>query len=310
MIKIGIIGMSPGNAHPYSWSAIINGQFDQSTITNVGYPAVSEYLKANQETLGIRMARVTHIWSQDRCISESIAKSTGIEHIIGEMTDMIGQVDAVILSRDDPEHHLSMAGPFIEAGVPIFIDKPLTINRDDLAYFTAASQAGKIIMSCSSMRYAHECRTAKTELHKLGDIELVTAVGKKDWVKYGVHLLEAIFSVFDDPIPKSVQYVNKGNKDIVIITFNDGLLVSLHLSMDISSTFQFSLFGRNGWELIDIRNSHAMFKENIIEFIRSVEEKKARLPFEKTYNIIDTLIAGIESKQQNGAQINLNHERK
>lgn len=309
MIKVGIIGMSPGNAHPYSWSAIINGQFDEKIITAIGFPAVSDYLRANQDTMGIPSAKVTHVWSQDRNISESIAKATGIEHIAVEMTDMIGQIDAVILSRDDPENHFQMAWPFIEAGVPIFIDKPLAIDREDLARFAEASEAGKLIMSCSSMRYAHECRTAKTALANLGTIELITAVGKKDWVKYGVHLLEAIFSVLDDPIPESVQYVGRHGKDIVVITFTDGLQVSLHLSMDISSTFQFSIFGRNDWQLVDIRNSYSMFKENIIEFIRSVEEKKSRLPFEKTNTIMNTLIAGIESSQRNGALIKLHNGR-
>lgn len=39
---MGILGMSPGNAHPYSWSAIINGVFNGDEITRIGYPAVSE----------------------------------------------------------------------------------------------------------------------------------------------------------------------------------------------------------------------------------------------------------------------------
>ncbi|MFK5972233.1 MAG: hypothetical protein QM485_03035 [Flavobacteriaceae bacterium] len=54
-------------------------------------------------------------------------------------------------------------------------------------------------MPCSSMRYANECRIVKQELASLGSLELATAVGKKDWIKYGVHLLEALFSLLDDP---------------------------------------------------------------------------------------------------------------
>ena len=58
--------MSPGNAHPYSWSAIINGCFDADEITRIGYPGVTDYLEANKDTLGIRRARVTHVWAQNR----------------------------------------------------------------------------------------------------------------------------------------------------------------------------------------------------------------------------------------------------
>jgi hypothetical protein len=43
-----------------------------------------------------------------------------------------------------------------------------------------------------------------------------------------------------------------------------------------------------------------MFKENLVEFIRSVREGRSRLPFEKTENIIRTLIEGKESLEQEG----------
>ena len=166
MIKIGIIGMSPGNAHPYSWSAIINGCFDENEISKVGYPAVSHYLKANRDTLGINGALVSHVWTQDRLISESIAQTAKIEHIVNNLEEMIGHVDAVILARDDPENHVLMAKPFIDADIPIFIDKPLAITTADLDYFSTESAKGKLIMSCSSMRYANECRAASRDFFK------------------------------------------------------------------------------------------------------------------------------------------------
>jgi predicted dehydrogenase len=304
MIKTGIIGMSAGNAHPYSWSSIINGKFDSNEINNAGYPAVSAYLKANIDTLGIAGARVTHVWNQERAISESIAKSAGIDNIVDHLEDMI-DIDAVILSRDDPENHVAMARPFIDAGIPIFIDKPLASTIEDLAYFSNAVAEGKFIMSCSSQRYSNECRTVKQELANLGPIELVTAVGKKDWIKYGVHLMEGIFSLLDDPIPVSVKHTGEDQKDIVHIYFKDGLQAVLHIFMDIAPTFQISVFGQKGWRLIEIKNSYSQFRDTIIEFIRSVEEGKPRLSFTKTENIIRTLIAAKMSLGMGGKQINL-----
>jgi predicted dehydrogenase len=303
MIKLGIMGMSPGNAHPYSWSSIINGQFDGDEITKIGYPAVADYLEANKDTLGIHDVRVTHVWSQDKKISESIASSSGIDCVAEEMEDMIGQVDAILLSRDDPENHVAMAKPFIDAGVPVFIDKPIAATAKDLGYFSNEVAQGKFIMSCSSMRYANECRSAKTRLKSLGALELVTAVGKKDWTKYGVHMLEAIFSILDDPRPIRVTNIGKEKRAIVGVEFENGLQATLHLFMDIAGTFQVSLFGQSNWCLIDIKNSYSMFRDNIIEFIRSVQEGKPRLSFDKTENIIRTLIAAEESFRQGGKTI-------
>lgn len=305
MIKIGILGMSPGNAHPYSWSAIINGKFDSEEIERVGYPAVSRYLEANSDTLGINGARVTSVWTQDKNISESIAKTTGIENITDSLEEMAEMVDAVILARDDPENHVAMAKPFIDRSIPIFIDKPLAIDKDGMDYFANEIANGKFIMSCSSMRYANESRIAKQDIASIGKLELVTAVGKKDWIKYGVHILEALFALLDDPKPVLIKNIGKKGKDIVYIQFENGLDAVIHLYMDITSTFQLSVYGRDGWKLIDIKNSYSMFRDNIIEFVRSVQDGQPRLSFDKTENILKALIAGEESRNKGGLTIKL-----
>lgn len=305
MMKIGIIGMSPGNAHPYSWSSIINGVFDGEEINRIGYPAVANYLEANRDTLGIPGVNVSYVWTQDPGISASIAKSSKIEHVVDQLEDMIPLVDAVLLSRDDPENHVAMAKPFLDANIPIFIDKPLAITKEDLQYFSDENDRGKFIMSCSSMRYANEGRIVKQEINSLGKIELITAVGKKDWIRYGVHIVEAVFSLLNDPKPISVKSIGKPNKDTVYIEFEDEHPAILHLFMDITGTFQMSLFGQSGWRLIDMKNSYSMFRDNIIEFVRSVEEGKPRLSFDKTKRIIQTIMAAIESQKQDGKTIYL-----
>lgn len=297
--------MSPGNAHPYSWSAIINGYYDGEEIIRVGYPGITNYLNANQDTLGIEGAQVTHVWTQDKAISESISNSVKVENIVNNLEDMVGQVDAVILARDDSKEHVEMASPFIEADIPIFIDKPLATTYEDLAYFTEQQAKGKFIMSCSSMRYANECRSLKTDITTLGKIELVTAVGKKDWLKYGIHMLEALFALLDDPKPVLVQHIGEDQKDIVFLEFENGIKVTVHLFMDIALTFQISVFGQKGWELIEIKNSYSMFRDNIIEFIRSVQEGKPRLSFDKTERLMKTLIGGQESLMKGGKIIRL-----
>ena len=305
MLKLGIIGMSEGNGHPYSWSAIINGDFDRTEMDTCGFAGIPVYLEANRDTLGIDGAQVTHVWTQDKRLSEHIARASKIEHVVEKIEDMLGEVDAVLLARDDPENHVAMAKPFLDAGVPIFIDKPLAITREDLAYFARHNAQGKLLMSSSSMRYSVECRTAKTELASLGPLELATVVGKKDWVKYGVHMLEALFALLDDPKAVSVQHLSESGKDIVLVRLASGVLATVHLFKNITATFQISLFGRGGWQLIEIKNSYAMFKENLTEFIRSVKEGRSRLDFAKTENVIRTLIGAKESLEMGGKIVKL-----
>ncbi len=303
MLKLGIIGMSEGNAHPYSWASIINGSFNGEEITRIGYPAVAAYLHANKETLGLPQARVTHVWAQERSIAESIANATGIAHVADTLEEMAGLVDAVMLCRDDPEQHVAMARPFLDAGVPLFIDKPLAANKEDLSWFAAEAAKGRFFMSCSSMRYAVECRALRQDLPNLGSLELVTAVGKKDWMKYGIHMLEAVFAVLGDTGVNAVINTGTAGKEIVVLEFKNGLRATLHLFMDIAATFQVSVFGRNGWRKAEIRNSYAMFRDNVIEFLRSVQEGQSRIAFEETKKIMQVLIAAQESRDAGGCKI-------
>ena len=305
MLRLGVIGMSPGNAHPSSWSAIINGVFNGEAITKMGYPAVADYLEANRPTLGLPGATVTHVWSQSREVSEMIASTGGIDHVADQASDMIGHVDAVLLTRDDPENHVAMAKPFIEAGLPIFIDKPLCTTKKELDYFASEIAKGKFIMSCSSMRYAGECMSVKSGLKALGKVELITGVGKKDWWKYGIHMLEGIVSVLNDPQPLGVRNIGSRDKNIVQIHYENDVQVMLHLFMDLVPTMQLSFFGQEQWRTIEIKNSYAMFRDNIIEFIRSVREGKPRLEFSKTEQIIKVMMAADESLNAGGALIQL-----
>ena len=305
MTTLGVIGLSEGNGHPYSWSAIINGDYDARVMADCGFPVIPQYLAANRDTLGIPGARVTHVWTQDAKISRGIAAASKIEHVADRLEDLIGAVDAVLLSRDDPETHVQFARPFLDAGVPLFIDKPLAFNDADLDYFVRQHEAGKFFMSCSSMRYASEHAPAKADFPSLGPIELVTAVGKKDWPKYGVHMLEAAFALLGDPMPVAVRNSGRPHRDIVTVEFESGVQASVHLFYDIAPTFQASIFGRNAWRQVEYKNWYAMFRANIVAFVESVRSGQPAIPFEKTRNIIRTLIAADKSRNQGGTAIQL-----
>ena len=123
MLKLGMIGLSENNGHPYSWSAIVNGDYNEQAMNDCGYAGIPIYLSANRATLGVDSAKVTHIWTQDRNLSEHVAKASLIENVMDNLEDIIGKVDGVILARDDPENHVAMAKPFLEANVPLFIDE-------------------------------------------------------------------------------------------------------------------------------------------------------------------------------------------
>ena len=112
--RLGILGMSEGNGHPYSWSAIING-YDSKFISKCGFPSIPEYLsKQNFPTDFIQNAEVSHLWTQDKEVSRSIANSCFIKTIVKNPEEMIGKVDGVLLARDDAQNHYYFANNKLE----------------------------------------------------------------------------------------------------------------------------------------------------------------------------------------------------
>jgi hypothetical protein len=118
-------------------------------------------------------------------------------------------------------------------------------------------------------------------------------------------MLEAIFALLGDPEPIKATSIGEEGRSIVKVKFKNGLLITVHLFMDISSTFQISLFGQLDWYHINIKNSYSNFRNSIIEIIRSLHEGKPRLSFYKTGNIIRTLLAAEESFKKGGKTIDI-----
>jgi hypothetical protein len=168
-INIGIIGMSDGNGHPYSWSAIFNG-YDKKIMEKCEFPAIPIYLKKQKfPDVQIKNAKVTHIWTQDKYLSKKIASSTLIENVVDNYQDLVGNVDAIILARDDAENHISIASFFLKKSMPIFIDKPLALSVSDAKKILSLQSYDGQIFSCSSMRYSTELKLSN-EQKKIVDI--------------------------------------------------------------------------------------------------------------------------------------------
>src|SRR5690606_24934269 len=118
-----------------SWSAMFNG-YDPEEMASCPFPGIPAYLnKEPKDTLQIKGARVTHIWTDVPQDAVRISRASLVPHIVEKPEDVIGEVDAVIVATDKGYEHVERCRPFIEAGLPVFVDKPLVDNETDLQTF-------------------------------------------------------------------------------------------------------------------------------------------------------------------------------
>jgi predicted dehydrogenase len=191
-LKFGVIGMSEGNGHPYSWSAIFNG-YDAEAMGGCPFPAIPEYLSRRKfPDDAIADAEVTEVWAQDRDAASHIARAARISRVVDDFRDMIGRVDGLLLARDDAENHTRFAAPFLEAGVPVYIDKPLALGIAQAKELYAREKYPGQIFTCSALRYAREFGLDAEAKRELGDIRFVQGTTGKDWDRYAVHIIEPV----------------------------------------------------------------------------------------------------------------------
>ncbi len=303
MYRLGIIGLSHENGHPYSWSAIFNG-YNKGKMAKCPFPVIPEYLaKQDPVNFGIEGAKVTHIWTQDKKISRDVADASLIENIVDNMTDMIGKVDAVILARDDGENHLKMTRPFIEAGVPIFIDKPLTDQLEDLREFIRYYEKDKPIMCCSSMRYARSIlelkEKLKVEMNPFGRILTASAVTPKYWRTYGIHLIEGVYAIMGGGI-ESVQNIGRDGEEIVHLNFADGRHAVLQTFARISGYGVLVFFGEKDTAFTQDHDAFFQFKNTLVHFIEMLKIDNPPFDWHQTIEMAKIVIAGMISLKEKG----------
>ena len=290
-IKLGIIGLSEGNGHPYSWSAIFNG-YNEEEMAKCPFPGIPEYLsKQNypEDFLG-ELAEVTHIWTQDISVSNSVARAAKIEYVVKKMEDMIGHVDAILLSRDDAENHVEMAQPFLEAGLPIFIDKPFALSLSEANYMLSIQKDDFQIFTCSSLRFAEELLLTADDKLKLGEIKYVEASVMKYWQTYAVHLIEPIiFNTQNRGEVKDVHSIRLGDIQQTLISW-ENLSAYLKITGNNSCPLEFKYFGENGNFIVkQFKDSYRCFRASLKAFIHQVNQKQNCIKREETLEIVSIL---------------------
>src|SRR5699024_1700841 len=95
------------------------------------------------------------------------------------------------------ETHADLARPFIEAGMPVFIDKPMTtVYADAVALFDLAEKHNAPLMSSSALRFPVELD--RDAIDACGTLSSILTVGPEEWFYYGVHVVELLGAVTND----------------------------------------------------------------------------------------------------------------
>lgn len=294
-LRLGVIGLSEGNGHPYSWSAIFNG-YDADAMENCGYPVIPRYLEQQSwPECWIEGAEVVAIWTQDIEQSRHIAKAAHIKEVVSNYSDMLGKVDAVLLARDDAQNHQKYAEPFLRAGLPIYIDKPIALSVAALDKLYDLRQYESQIFTCSALRYSQELMLSGADRKQLGQIKQITAFTPKSWQKYAVHIIEPVLNMLpkgDTPIETLSPTVNDDTGSL-IVRWQSGIQTNFFALGGGLTPITIRVSGTNGYKDLNFTDSFSSFKAALQAFVNGIQQNKVASPKAFNKQVVELLESGL-----------------
>lgn len=220
--------------------------------------------------------------------------------IVNDLASLRGECDAVMLESIDGRIHLEQLREVSSWGVPVFIDKPLTVSASDAKEMALlVGETNTRVTSASALRFAEAFVQALSSgpvqgADIFGPMALIEKCPGYFW--YGIHAAEMLFAALGSGC-RDVLAIRQGDYDVIVGRWADGRLGTLRGSRSGNGTFGGTLHREKSSEFFDVSKSskpyYASLLEQIIPFFRGEKSKAASL--DETVEIIRFLEAANES---------------
>lgn len=252
MIDIGIVGLD--TSHPAKFASMLNDRPETD---------------------------VTAVWDGSEVREEAYAREFCETHRAERYADphtMIGDVDAVLILPVDWTAHRRLAVPFLDAGVPTMIDKPIAGNLDDIDSIEKAAKSGNApLFGGSAVQYHPRI----TELRKTNP-ETVFGAGYDHPFYYGSHLVDTVRRLLDAEWTRVEQL--DGPEQTVRIRFGDYSTATLRFDgPDEDGTFGFLTVGASARAALiestpaELNQMYEPFLDAFVSTVRDERDERSRV---------------------------------
>ncbi|WP_101847745.1 Gfo/Idh/MocA family oxidoreductase [Zhihengliuella sp. ISTPL4] len=221
-------------------------------IENSHATEIVRFLNADAAEVPVR---ITALVAGEPERTRELADLGGIERVVDDAAALRGTVDALIVTARDGADHRALAVPFLEAGVPVWVDKPLAATVADADAILAAAERGRApVTSSSTLRWLADTAELTTEAARVGEVQAVTVTGPADPDSpysgiffYGIHIAD-LAQVLRPGTAEDVE-VRFLPAGIVVRSRVDGVPVTLEFVRpdgDRQVPFRATVVGRHG----------------------------------------------------------------
>ncbi|HIE28466.1 TPA: Gfo/Idh/MocA family oxidoreductase [Candidatus Poribacteria bacterium] len=237
-------------------------------------------------------------------------KEFGVE-LVDKPEDIIGKVDGVLVESVDGSVHYERAKPFIEAGLPTYIDKPFACSvKDAKALVELADKNGVPLFSSSSLRYALEIVALKEKEGEIGkvigaDTYSPASLSPRNpgLFNYGIHAVEPLYALMG-PGCESVRSVSTEGVDVVTGLWKDGRVGVVRGIRAGSGGFGFTAFCEKSIQSATIDSGY-IYRELLKRIVEMFQTGKPPIDISETVEIVAFIEAANKSGEQGAKRVSL-----
>lgn len=255
-------------------------------------------------------ARLAWVWGgrlrADQPDARTLAERHHIGVVVSEPTQLLAETDLVLVVDDSGQGatHVPLARPFVKAGVPTFVDKPMSTDLAEAAtLFRLAEETGTPVTSSSALRFAKEIEADRERIAALGPLSSVVSVGPGEWYYYGVHAVEQLFAAIG-PGVEWVRRMTWPDRDVAVLSYRDGGPTAVVETLrDAKYCFHLTLYGREGLHAVRVEDSTAFYTRQVAAAVAMARTGRPPVAPEETLELLAVLRAGVLSAERDGAPV-------
>lgn len=287
-LEIGVIGTSPGNGHPYSWSAILNG-YERELMASCPFPVIPSYLAQHDIGTGaLPEVQVTAVWTQDRDVSADIAATCRIATVCDSPEELVESVDAVLVARDDPESHPYFAQLLVERGRPGYIDKPFSLSLQGAEAMFGQDPNEQLLFTCSGLRFAPELQPFLAPGSP--EPQSIRGVAPKGWDRYAIHVIEPALRLIDPGAQIADSTVSRvGQRTSLEVKWTSGSITEFVTTGEPGTPISLEIDG----VVVQFRDTFTAFLSALESFVGFVRRGSGPIPRPETLRVIEVIERGM-----------------
>ena len=231
--------------------------------------------------------------------------------ILDDPSELFGKVDAVLVESVDGSVHLARALPFLERGMPTYVDKPFACSLADARELIRVAAANHVpMMSSSSLRYAPEVVAARADGGTVGDILGASTYGpapthprNPGLFHYGIHPVEMLYALMG-PGCKRLSNALQPGAEVVTGTWGDGRVASVRGIRAGKADYGFTLFGSKGVTTQPVGTKY-IYRDLLRKIVGMFATRQVPIDPRETLEIVAFIEAARKSGDAGGAPVDL-----